>query len=122
MQREPLLSMQEELREFVMRTQIRLTAVRKLMSHTRTESRQSSIGNSDSLPLQVSAHCGAFLGDTAEHQEFKAKLEAASDLCAVVPEAATASPQDASELSPTSTATDRLEAIKRRLSEQIQKN
>jgi hypothetical protein len=122
MQREPLLSMQEELREIVMRTQNRLTAVRKLMTHTRPASRQSSIGSGDTLPLHVSPHCGALIGDTAEHQEFEENLEAASDLCAVVSEVATASPQDASEPSPTSTATDRLEAIKRRLSEQIQKN
>lgn len=92
MRHEPLLSMQEELREFVMQTQIKLTAVRKL------------------------------IGDTAEHDEFEVNPVATSDRCAVLPEVATTSPRDASELFPTSTATQRLEAIKRRLSEQIEKN
>ncbi len=90
MQREPLLSMQEELREFVMQTRIRLTTARKLITCTQQTSRKSSIGNGDSLPLDVPPHCETL--------------------------------QDATELSPTSTSTERLDAIKRRLAEQIQKN
>ena len=62
------------------------------------------------------------MGHIAEQNEFEANPIAASELCAEVSEVATASPQDASEPSPTSTATERLEAIKRRLSEQLQKN
>lgn len=122
MQREPLHSMHIELREFVMQTQIMLKAVRKLLTRTQQASGQSSIGNAASLPLHVSPHCGNMVGDAAEQNEFEANPVAASDPCAVVPEVATASPQDAAELSSTSTATQRLEAIKRRLSEQIQKS
>lgn len=122
MRHEPLLSLQEELREFVMQTQDKLTAVRKLMAHMQPANSKSSIGDGDLLPRHVSPHGGTLIRDTIEHDEFEASPLATSTLCALVPEVATTSPLDASELSPTSTATQRLEAIKRRLNEQIEKN
>ncbi len=105
-----------------MQTQIRLTAIRKLITRTEQPRGQGSIGNADSLPLYVSPHCGTLIGDTVEQNEYEANPVADSDLCPVGSEIATSSPQVAAELYPESTGTERLEAIKRRLAEQIQKN
>ncbi len=110
MQRAHILSMQAELHEFVKQTQIRLKAVRKLINHTRQASPQNIVGSGDSLPPHVPPHTGTSIVNTAQI------------LCPVVLEIARPSLQDAAELNSAPTATERLESIKRRLAEQIQKN
>ncbi len=108
MQRIFLLSMQAELREFVMQTQIRLTAVRMLFAHTQQASQQSSINVDDTPPTYIPPHSGTLAGDVTEQ-----------NICAANPPAAAA--QDTAATQPPSTTANRLESIKRRLAEQIHK-
>ena len=121
MQRIFLLSMQAELREFVMQTQIRLSAVRMLLAHTQQASQQSSINVDDTPPTYIPPHSGTLAGDVTEQNICEANPPAAAALCPLVPETETAAAQDAAATQPLSTTTKRLESIKRRLAEQIHK-
>ncbi len=122
MQRDALLSMQAELREFVVQTQIRLMAVRKLIADAQlATSNQSTTNIGESQPPCVPPHTGRSKADAAEQNIFAASPMAGFDLQPIVSEIETASSPDVAELHSTSNATDRLEAIKRRLAEQIQK-
>ncbi len=114
--------MQKELREFAAQASRRLTAVRQWIAHNRQTSQSTLADKCISLPLRISQHSEAQADDTAEWHQFETNLVAASELRSAVADASTSPRLGATELDPTSIATQRLEAIKQRLSDQIQKS
>lgn len=120
MQREQIISLREELQQFVLQTQYRLSGLQKSIQEIKETSKKNADRKSSFANLDGRSTFEALKVEVVPEAEFKTADVTSQPQCLRDTDRELTTKVARPELTKSSNATDRLEAIKRRLADQIE--
>jgi hypothetical protein len=120
MQREQIISLREELQQFVLQTQYRLSGLQKSIQDIKEAGQKNADRKSSFTNLDGRSTFEALKAEVVPEAEFKTADVTSQPLYLRGTDKELTTKLVGPELTKSSNATDRLEAIKRRLADQIE--